>query len=82
MDKKSLSHEWNNPDGIKAVKIKLNGHTKMVINWASLNEGDLIFNSDLSGRRKMYVISEVVHASKTSIMIRVDGSKREEKISL
>ena len=81
-DQKSLSHEWKSPDGSKVINIKLGGLSKEVINWASLNEGDLIFNIDLSGRRKMYVISEVVHASKTSIMIRVDGSKREEKISL
>ena len=75
VDKKSLSHEWNSPDGSKAVKIKLDGLSKEVINWASLNEGDLIFDIDLSGRRRMYVISEVVYASKTSISVKIDGSE-------
>ena len=82
MDKKSLSHEWNSPDGSKAVKIELDGLSKEVINWASLNEGDLILDIDLSGRKRMYVISEVVYASKTSIMVKVDGLEREEKVSL
>ena len=62
MDKKSLSCEWNSPDESKAVKIELDGLSKEVINWASLNEGDLIFNIDLSGRKRMYVISDVVYA--------------------
>ena len=75
VDKKSLSHEWYSPDGSKAVKIKLDGLSKEVINWASLNEGDLIFDIDLSGRRRMYVISEVVYASKTSISVKIDGSE-------
>ena len=55
MDKKSLSHEWISPDGSKAVKIELDGLSKEVINWTSLNEGDLIFDIDLSGRKRMYV---------------------------
>ena len=82
MDKKSLSHEWKSPDGSKVINIKLGGLSKEVINWASLNEGDLIFDIDLSGRKRMYVISEVVYASKTSIMVKVDGLEREEKVSL
>merc|ERR1719500_1935083 len=82
MDKKSWSHEWNNPDGSKAVKIELGGLSKEVINWASLNEGDLIFKIDLHGRKRLYVISEVVYASKTSIMVKVDGSERAERVSL
>ena len=59
-----------------------NGLSKEVINWASLNEGDLIFKIDLSGRKRIYVISEVVYASKTSIMVKVDGSEHAEKVSL
>ena len=82
MDKKSWSHEWNSPDGSKAVKIELDGLSKEVINWASLNEGDLIFKIDLHGRKRLYVISEVVYASKTSIMVNIDGSERTEKVSL
>ena len=82
MDKKSLSCEWNSPDESKAVKIELDGLSKEVINWASLNEGDLTFKIDLSGRKRIYVISEVVYASKTSIMVKVDGSEHAEKVSL
>ena len=82
MDKKSWSHEWNSPDGSKAVKIEFGGLSKEVINWASLNEGDLIFKIDLHGRKRLYVISEVVYASKTSIMVKVDGSERAERVSL
>ena len=82
MDKKSLSCEWNSPDESKAVKIELDGLSKEVINWASLNEGDLTFKIDLSGRKRIYVISEVVYASKTSIMVKVDGSERAEEVSL
>ena len=82
MDQKSWSHEWNSPDGSKAVKIEFGGLSKEVINWASLNEGDLIFKIDLHGRKRLYVISEVVYASKTSIMVKINGSERAEKVSL
>ena len=78
----SRSHEWKSPDGNKVINIKLGGLSKEVINWGSLNEGDLIFDIDLSGRKRMYVISEVVYASKTSIMVKVDGSERTERVSL
>ena len=50
VDQKSLSHEWESPDGNKVVKIKFEGISKEVIN--SLNEGDLVFDFDLSGRRR------------------------------
>ena len=81
MDQKSLSHEWKSPEGDKVVKIKFDGLSKEVINWASLNEGDLIFDIDLSGRKRIYVISEVVYAANTSIMVKVDGTEREENVS-
>ena len=82
MDQKCLSHEWKSPDESKVINIKLEDLSREVINWASLNEGDLIFDIDLSGRRRMYVISEVVYASKASILVRIDGSERAEKVSL
>ena len=82
MDQKSLSYEWKSPDGSKVIYIKLDGLSKEVINWASLNEGDLIFNIDLSGRKRMYIISDVVYASKISIKVKVDGSERAEKVSV
>ena len=82
LDQKSLSHEWKSPDESKVVKIKFDGLSREVLNWASLNEGDLIFDIDLSGRKRMYIISDVVYASKTSIMVKVDGSERAEKVSL
>ena len=82
VDQKSLSHEWQSPDGNKVIQIQLDGLSKEVINWASLNEGDLIFDIDLSGRKRIYVISEVVYASKTSIMVKVDGTEREQKVSM
>ena len=85
MDQKSLSYEWKSPDGSKVINIKLDGLSKEVINWASLNEGDLIFDiekTDLSDRRRMYVISDVVYASKTSISVKIDGSERAEEVSL
>ena len=82
LDQKSLSHEWKSPDESKVVKIKFDGLSREVLNWASLNEGDLIFEIDLSGRKRMYIISDVVYASKTSIMVKVDGSERAEKVSL
>ena len=82
VDKKTLSHEWESPDGNKVVKIKLGGLSREVINWASLKEGDLIFDIDLHGRKRMYIISDVVYASKTSIMVRIDDSERSEEVSL
>ena len=78
-----FSADFYSADGTKAVKIKFDGLSKEVINWAPLNEGDLIFDIDLSGRRRMYVISEVVYASKTSISVKIDGfEERAEKVSL
>ena len=82
LDQKSLSHEWKSPDESKVVKIKFDGLSREVLNWASLNERDLIFDIDLSGRKRMYIISDVVYASKTSIMVKVDGSERAEKVSV
>ena len=82
VDNKSLSHEWMSPDGNKLVKIKFDGLSKEVISWATLNEGDLVFDIDLSGRKRIYVISEVVYASKTSIMVKIDDTERSEKVSL
>ena len=70
------------PDGNKLVKIKFDGLSKEVISWATLNEGDLVFDIDLSGRKRIYVISEVVYASKTSIMVKIDDTERSEKVSL
>ena len=70
------------PDGQKEIKIKFDGLSREVINWASLNEGDIIFNIDLSGRRRIYIISEVVYASKTSISVKIDGNERFEKVNL
>ena len=82
VDQKSLSHEWQSPDGNKVIKIQLDGLSKEVINWASLNEGDLIFDIDLYGRKRLYVISEVVYASTTSIMVKVDGTESAKKVTL
>ena len=82
VDKKSLSREWKSPDGNKVIKIKLDGLSKEVINWASLNEGDLIFDLDLSGRKRIYIISEVVYASETSIMVKVGDTEKSEELSL
>ena len=70
-----MTHEWKSTDGKKEVKIQFDGLSKEVINWAFLNEGDLIFNNDLSGRGRIknpriYMISEVVYASKTSILVK------------
>ena len=81
VDNKSLSHEWMSPDGNKVVKIKFDGISKEVINWASLNEGDLVFDIDLSGRKRIYIISEVVYASKTSILVKVGDTERSENVS-
>ena len=82
VDEKSLSREWKSPDGNKVIKIKLDGLSKEVINWASLNEGDLIFDLDLSGRKRIYIISEVVYASETSIMVKVGDTEKSEELSL
>ena len=82
VDQKSLSREWKSPDGNKVIKIKLDGLSKEVINWASLNEGDLIFDLDLSGRKRIYIISEVVYASETSIMVKVGDTEKSEELSL
>ena len=85
MDQKSLSYEWKSPDGSKVINIKLDGLSNEVINWASLNEGDLIFDIeqiDLSGRKRMYVISDVVYASKTSILVKIDGFARAAKVTM
>ena len=82
VDQKSLSYEWQSPDGNKVIKIQLDGLSKEVINWASLNEGDLIFDIDLSGRKRLYVISEVVYASTTSIMVKVDGTESAKKVNM
>ena len=78
VDHKSKTLEWKSPDGNKEVKIKFDGLSREVINWASLNEGDLIFNIDLSGRKRIYIISEVVYASKTSISVKIDGNGKSE----
>ena len=53
VDQKSMTHEWKSTDGKKEVKIQFDGLSKEVINWAFLNEGDLIFNIDLSGRSRI-----------------------------
>ena len=82
VDQKSLSSEWKSPDGNKVVKIKLDGLSKEVINWASLNEGDLVLKLDLSGRKRIYIISEVVYASNISIMVKVGDTEKSEKVSL
>ena len=82
VDQKSLSREWMSPDGNKVIKIKLDGLSKEVINWASLNEGDLIFDLDLSGRKRIYIISEVVYASETFIMVKVGDTEKSEELSL
>ena len=82
VDQKSMTHEWKSPDGKKEVKIQFDGLSREVMNWASLNEGDLIFNIDLYGRKRIYIISEVVYASKTSILVKIDGNERAEKVNL
>ena len=82
VDQKSLSYEWQSPDGNKVIKIQLDGLSKEVINWASLNEGDLIFDIDLSDRKRLYVISEVVYASTTSISVKVDGIESAKKVTM
>ena len=82
VDQKSLSSEWKSPDENKVVKIKLDGLSKEVINWASLNEGDLVLKLDLSGRKRIYIISEVVYASNISIMVKVGDTEKSEKVSL
>ena len=82
VDKKSMMYEWKSPDGQKEIKIEFDGLSREVINWASLNEGDLILNIDLSGRRRIYIIADVVYASKTSISVKIDGTERAEKVTL
>ena len=79
------------PDGQKEIKIKFDGLSREVINWASLNEGDLTFKFDLVvvnflpatlSRGRIYIISEVVYASKTTISVKIDGNERAEKVNL
>lgn len=82
MDEKSLSQEWMSPDGKKAISIKFKGLSRKVINWASLSEGDLIFKIDLFGRKRMYIISEVVYASQTSISVKINGTQCEKKVTV
>ena len=87
-DIESRSHEWKSPCGNAVIKIKLDGLSKEVINWASLNKGDLIFDLDqiftldLSGRKGIYIISEVVYASNTSIMVKIGDTKKSERVSV
>ena len=84
----SRSHEWKSPCGNKVIKIKLDGLSKEVINWASLKEIDLIFGLDKiftldrSGRKGIYIISEVVYASNTSIMVKIGDTKKSERVSV
>ena len=42
------------PDGRKEVKIKVDGLSREVINWASLKEGYLIFNIDLWEEKNLH----------------------------
>ena len=70
--------------GDKSVEIKLEGLTKEVINWAGISKGHLILDLekvDLEGRRTVYMISEVIYASKVTIKASVGSSSKKDTLT-
>ena len=71
-------------DKCKSVTIKFHQMEKEVINWATLSEGDLVFNLDdldMEGRRTLYIITEVVYSKGLSINAKVHNAEFEDDIS-
>ena len=79
LDQKLIYQDWKSPDGQKEVKISFYGLSRKVINWVSLKKGSLIFNSDPGSI--LYIISDVVYASQTSISVKIDGKERSKRVS-
>ena len=68
-------------NGEKSVEIQMEGLTKEVINWAGISKGQLILNLekvDLEGRRTVYMISEVIYASKVTIKASVGSESKTD----
>ena len=67
--------------GDKSIEIKLEGLTKEVLNWAGISKGQLVLNLekvDLEGRRTVYMISEVIYASKVTIKASVGTESKTD----
>ena len=81
LNKKEYEFKEEQEHGQKVVVITLRGLTKEVINWAEISKGQLILDFekvDLEGRRTVYMISEVIYASKVTISVSV-GERSKTK---
>ena len=83
VDSEIFSHEWSNNKG-KEIKVQLRGLSKKVITLSGLNKGDIVFDTEealnLNGKRRLYVITEVVYASNTTIKVSVEGKEKKNEI--
>ena len=79
------SDTWKYSPESKRIKIKLHGMSKEVINWSTLDEGDLVFDReklDLEGRRTLFIITEVVYAEKVDIEVLVDKTIKTTTVDI
>ena len=70
--------------GDKSVEIKMEGLTKEFIKWAGIGAGEIILDLekvDLEGRRTVYMISEVIYASKVTIMASVGSASKKKTLT-
>ena len=76
----SLSYTWTDNNS-KAVTIKMSGMSKYELNW-NLKPGSLVLDSEKVDLRNesVYVVSEVVYATKVIIDVQVNKKKKILKI--
>ena len=81
-DSKPTFHQ-EDEDKCKSVTIQFHHLEKEVVDWTKLYEGDMVFDLnklDLEGRRRLYMITEVIFSDGLSISVKANDVEFEDVI--
>ena len=78
-----LSRRKCAPAGLGTHGLKFHHLEKEVVDWTKLYEGDMVFDLnklDLEGRRRLYMITEVIFSDGLSISVKANDVEFEDVI--
>ena len=75
---------FQNADFTKSVEIDFTNLTKEKVDLTDFDKGHVVFNMDkldMGGRRRLYVIHEVIYAEGLHIQVTVDGQSGHKRVN-
>merc|ERR1711875_83160 len=80
-----MGYKKNWKEREKSITIEMSNITKLVTNWASIGEGNLVIDNsleDLQGIKTIYIISEVIYAEKILVEVNVGTASMSDEITV